>query len=144
MPYNPISSSGDISLAIFTLSINGSCSAWWWYSILKSPRLGVKNATIDSILRKVENTPQKSKQSLDEISKNIFSTTMALICKVMQVFKLRPVEIARAYFGLIWIPKIVSWLKIVSSPAVVAVSVNASNKTRICSETWIKTSVPAI
>ena len=76
--------------------------------MLNKPKLGVKKATMASILRSVENRPQENTKSLVVVGKNIFSVLTAFVCSAMHVLKLNPTERARMYFGSILIPKIES------------------------------------
>ena len=87
--------------------------------MLKSPRLGIKNTTIDKILFAVAIVPQKNIETLAVKGKNPFSKAIVIRCSKVKVCRLQMIENVRT--TSIGNPKILSFLKTSFNPPVVNV-----------------------
>ena len=102
--------------------------------MLKSPRLGMKNATIDKILFAVAIVPQKNIEILAVKGKNPFSKAIVLRWSKVKVCKLQMIENVRT--TSIGNPKIVSFLKTSFKPPVVKVPGLERKTKMICPNNW--------
>ena len=99
--------------------------------MLKSPKLGMKKQTIEVILLREEKSPQSRMKNVEVKGTNCFSVFTVFRCRVMQLFRVMAIEIARAASGLIGIPrKLFCCLNTACKPPVVPVVVFA-NKSRM-------------
>ena len=94
--------------------------------------LGVKYMTSDNILLVAAESVHMNIMIFCLILKNPFSTSNALICLKIPEFKLNMTEAINTLYGLALISKNVSFLKKLSNPPVVGVSVVDVRRTKIC------------
>ena len=69
--------------------------------MLKRPKLGMKKQTIEVILLRAEKSPQSRMKNVEVKGTNCFSVFTVFRCRVMQLFRVMAIEIARAASGLI-------------------------------------------
>ena len=95
----------------------------------------MKKQTIEIILLIEENNPQRRMKNVDVKGTNCFSVFIVLKCRVIQLFRVMAIEIARTAIGS-WIPrKPFCCLNTASKPPVVLVSVVANKSRIICPAT---------
>ena len=104
-----------------------------------NPMLGMNNAMMERILRRVAKVPQIKMNIFDVILQKPFSKAISLVCILTQLKTLQAMEIPRAVVGSN--PRNF-WLKTVVRPPVLAVCVWATSKMRTCTVTWTYTSIP--
>ena len=92
----------------------------------------MKNTMKDSILLMAAHNVQMKMINFGLNLRNPFSATMALICRTIAEFKLNMTEANKIEVGFALIPRKSSFLKKLSSPPVVAVSVVAIISRMIC------------
>ena len=73
--------------------------------MLKRPKLGIKKQTIEVILLREEKSPQSRMKNVEVKGTNCFSVFTVLSRRVMQLFRVMAIEIARTAIGLIGIPR---------------------------------------
>ena len=95
----------------------------------------MKKQTIEIILLSVENSPQSRMKKVDVKGTNCFSVFTVLRCRVMQLFRVIVIEIAKAAIGFLITRNSFCSPNTASKPPVVLVSVVAKRSRMICPAT---------
>ena len=104
--------------------------------MLKRPRLGAKNITNVRILLTAAHSVHMNTVIFGLNVRNPFSATNAFTCFNTAEVILMMIEAVRMLVGLAFMPRNESFLKKLSRPPVVGVSVDASKSRMICMGIW--------
>ena len=100
--------------------------------MLKSPKLGMKNATTDNIRLRVATLPHSKTKKVVLKGKNPLAVFIVFRWSMMQDFRDQTTDRVSTACGLRFSPKNVSFSNTVSKPPVVGVAVAVINTIIIC------------